>query len=216
MEVTPIREYWNDILSSGDTIYAGLIYRIPPRLWRPLILVQKELKSADPRQLYSNPSVFHVPIKGLGYLGDELDRNRHEAVLMKIKEIVSEVDPFEIAIRGLDAFPTSIYAKIEDKGKFKEINERILEELRGDVESSRFDASEFVPHVTLATFNTKDVSKLLEKIRSPEMRDRDFGAAGVFEIEAVQMNLILALGPEETQDSALSHIRSFWLGKFTR
>jgi len=216
LEVTPIREYWNDILSSGDTIYAGLIYRIPPRLWRPLISVQKKLKSTDARQLYSNPSIFHVPIKGLGYLGEDLDRNKYEAILLRIKEIISEVDPFEINIRGLDAFPTSIYAKINDKGKFKEINERILEELKGDVESSRFDASEFVPHVTLATFNTKDVSKIIDKIRSPELRDEDFGSAGVFEIEAVQMNLILALGPEETQDNALSHIRSFWLGKLSR
>jgi len=216
MEVTPIRDYWNEILSSGDTIYAGLIYRIPPRLWRPLVLVQKELKLLDPRQLYSNPSIFHVPIKGLGYLGDKLDRNKYESVLLKIKEIVSEVDPFEIEIRELGAFSTSIYAGINDKGKFKEINERILEELRGDVESSRFDASEFVPHVTLATFNTKDVSSILEKIRSPELRGKDFGSAGVFEVEAVQMNLILALGPEETQDNSLSHIRSFWLGKFSR
>jgi len=216
LEVTPIREYWNEILSSGDTIYAGLIYRIPPRLWRPLISVQKELKSIDPRQLYSNPSTFHVPIKGLGYLGDELDRNKYESVLLRIKEIISEVDPFEIEIRGLDAFSTSIYARINDNGKFKEINERILEELKGDVESSRFDASEFVPHVTLATFNTKDVAKVMDKITSPEMSDREFGSAGVFEIEAVQMNLILALGPEETQDNSLSHIRSFWLGKFSR
>ena len=135
---------------------------------------------------------------------------------MRIKEIVSEFSPFEIEIRGLDAFPTAIYAKVDDKGKFKEINERILEELRGDVESSRFDADEFVPHVTLATFNTKDVSKLLDKIGSPEIREKEFGQAGVFELEAVQMNVILALGPEETQDNAFSHIRSFWLGKFSR
>ena len=40
--------------------------------------------------------------------------------------------------------------------------------------------------------------------------------AGVFEVEAVRINLILALGPQETQESAFSYIRSFWLGKFTR
>jgi len=77
MEVTPIREYWDSILSTGDTVYAGLIFRIPPRLWRPLISVQNQLKAVDPRQLYSNPSTFHVPIKGLGYLEDEIDRNKY-------------------------------------------------------------------------------------------------------------------------------------------
>ena len=178
--------------------------------------VQKELRSSDPRQLYSNPSTFHIPIKGLGYLEEELDKNKYETVLMKIKEIVSEFDPFEIELRGLDAFPTSVYAKVGDGEKLKEINERILEELKGDIETSRFDANEFVPHVTLATFNTKDVSVILEKIRSPDFRDMEFGSMGVFEIEAVQLNLILALGPEETQENAFTHIRSFWLGKFSR
>jgi 2'-5' RNA ligase len=216
MEVTPIREYWNDILSSGDTVYAGLIFRIPPRIWRPLIVVQNTLRSVDSRQLYSNPATFHVPIKGLGYLEEELDRNRYETVLQNITRIISEFSPFEVSIKGVDAFPTAVYAKVADEGRFKEINERILEKLEGDVEKSRFDAEEFVPHVTLATFNTKDVSLLLEMIQRPDIRDRDFGSAGVYEIEAVRVNLIFALGPQETQDNAFSYIRSFWLGKFSR
>lgn len=214
MEVTPIREYWDSILSSGDTVYAGLIFRIPPRLWRPLISVQNRLRSVDPRQLYSNPSTFHVSVKGLGYLEDEVDRDKYETVLHKIKKIASEFSPFEVSLKGVDAFPTAIYAKVVDGGRFKEINERILKELDGEVERSRFDAKEFVPHVTLATFNTKDVSALLGAINSEEMRNFEFGSAGVFEIEAVRVNLIFALGPQETQDSAFSYIRSFWLGKF--
>jgi len=71
-----------------------------------------------------------------------------------------------------------------------------------------------VPHVTLASFNTKDVTKLVDKVNSTGMNKYEFGQAGVFEIESVRTNLILALGPEETQDRAYSYIRSFWLGKF--
>lgn len=215
MEVTPISEYWSEIVNSGDTVYAGLIFRIPPRLWRPLIAVQAKLKAVDGRQLYSNPATFHVPIKGLGYLEEELDRGKYENVLQKIKNIVSEFPPFELTIGGVEAFPTSIYAKVIDGGRFKEINERILVELEGLVEKSAFDVGEFVPHVTLATFNTKDVDQLLGTIREDdEIRDLIFGEAGVYEIEAVRVNLIFALGPQETQDSAFSYIRSFWLGKF--
>jgi 2'-5' RNA ligase len=216
MEVTPIRDYWNEILSSGDTVYAGLIFRVPPRLWRPLIAIQNQLRSIDARQLYSNPATFHVPIKGLGYLEEELDRNKYETVLQKISKITSDYSPFEISIKGVDTFPTAIYAKVADDSRFKEINERILEELEGDVEKSRFDSKEFVPHVTLVTFNTKDVTPLLETIQKPEIYERDFGVAGVYEIEAVRVNLIFALGPQETQDNAFSYIRSFWLGKFSR
>jgi len=215
MEVTPIREYWSEILSSGDTVYAGLIFRVPPRLWRPLISIQNLMKSTDPRQLYSNPATFHVPIKGLGYLEEELDRNKYEKVLQKIGSFISEISPFQVSIRGVDAFPTAIYAKVLDNDHFKEINEKILRELEGQVEKSRFDADDFVPHVTLATFNTKDVSPLLELVKSVEIRDMDFGYAGVYEIEAVRVNLIFALGPQETQDNAFSYIRSFWLGNFS-
>ena len=216
MEVTPVSDYWNEILASGETVYAGLIYRVPPRLWRPLISVQNELKTIDPRQLYSSPSTFHISVKGLGYLEEEVDRIRYERVLSRIKKILEEVPPFEIRLRGIGAFPTAIYAKVEDGGKFREVNTRILNDLKGEIDSSRYDAEEFVPHVNLASFNSKDVSRLLEKIDSPSLRERDFGVAGVYEIEAVRINLIIALGPSETQDGAFTYARSFWLGKFSK
>ena len=177
-------------------------------------MVQKELRTVDPRQFYPNPGNFHVPVKGLGYLEEEVDRNKYERTLLKIERIISEFNSFEITLRGLGVFPTGIYARVEDAGKFRTINERIFEELRGQIDSSRYDAESFVPHVNLASFNTKDVTKLLDKVNS--LRNFDFGQAGVFEIEGVRTNLILALGPEETQDRAYSYIRSFWLGKFKR
>ncbi|MDA4112127.1 MAG: 2'-5' RNA ligase family protein [Thaumarchaeota archaeon] len=216
MQVTPISDYWNQILNTGDTDYAGLIYRVPPRLWRSLISVQNELKGLDERQLYTNPSTFHVPIKGLGYLGEKLDRSEYEFVLSKVRDIVSEIDPFEVTVRGVDAFSSAIYAAVEDGGNFKKINKAINESLRGKVDRSPFDDEEFVPHVTIATFATRDVTPLLEKIKKQEIREWEFGLSGVFEVEAVQINLLLALGPQETQDSAFSYIRSFWLGKFNR
>jgi 2'-5' RNA ligase len=216
LEVTPVSEYWGHILNSGETIYAGLIYRIPPRLWRSLCAVQKELKAIDPRQLYPNSGNFHIPVKGLGYLGEEVDRDRYERTLSKIEKIISEFSSFEINLCGLGVFPTGIYACVEDGGKFKSINQRISEELKGQVDASVYDTESFVPHVTLASFNTKDVTKLIDKVNSESMRNFEFGPAGVFEIEGVRTNLILALGPEETQDRAYSYIRSFWLGKFRR
>lgn len=216
MEVTPIGEYWGQILDSGETIYAGLIYRIPPRLWRPLQNVQRSLKTIDSRQLYTNPCNFHVPVKGLGFLGQEIDQTKYEKNLSAIEKIVSEFQPFQVTIAGLDTFPTGVYAKVDDGGKFKEINEKISAELKGRVDQSAYDSESYVPHVTLASFNTKDVEQLLEKVKSEELQRLEFGTAGVFEIEVVRTNLILALGPEETQDKAYSYIRSFWLGKFNQ
>lgn len=215
-KVTPISEYWQQILDSGETIYAGLIYRIPPRLWRPLMQVQKQLKAIDPRHLFQNPGNFHVPVKGLGYLGEDVDRDRYEGIIAKIQNIISQFPPFEIKISGIGVFPTGVYARVDDGDRFKQINNKIADELAGEVDRSRYDAESFVPHVTIATFNARDVSPLLDRVNSKEMQECDFGSAGVFEIEMVRTNLILALGPEETQGGAFSYIRSFWLsgGKF--
>lgn len=216
MEITPISDYWPQILNSGETVYAGLIYRIPPRLWRTLVQVQKELKAIDPRQIYTSPVNFHVPVKGLGYLGEEIDRAKYEKSLSRIQKIITDFHPFEITMKGLAAFPTGLYAKVLDDGKFQAINSRISEELKGQVDLSKYDSESFVPHVTLTTFNSTDVSKLLGKIESEEMQNRLLGSSGVYEIEVVRVNLILALGPEETQENALSYVRSFWLGSFKR
>ena len=216
MDITPVSEYWHQILNSGETIYAGLVYRIPPRLWRSLLQVQRELKELDPRQIYTNPVNFHVPVKGLGYLGEKTDRIKYERTLSQIQNILSEFQPFEIKLKGIGAFPTGIYAKILDEGKFQAINTRIGNELKGQVDASIHDAEAFIPHVTLATFNTKDVSKLLEKMNSQDMQQFEFGSAGVYEVEIVRVNLILSLGPEETQEGALTYMRSFWLGRFKR
>ena len=214
MEVTPISEYWGHLLDSGDTIYAGLIYRIPPRLWRSLSTLQKQLKALDARQLYTNPCNYHIPVKGLGYLSGEIDTSKYESTLSRIAKMVSEFEPFEISIRGLGIFPTGIYARVNDGNRFQAINQKIATELRGEVDESKYDSQAFVPHITLLSFNTKDVSKLVEKIESTEMKDIELGEAGVFEMEVVRTNLILALGPEETQDRAYSYMRSFWLGNF--
>ncbi|MDG6996900.1 MAG: 2'-5' RNA ligase family protein [Nitrososphaerota archaeon] len=214
MEIVPIREYWSEILKSGETVYAGLIFRVPPRLWRPLARAQASLRNVDNRQLFAHPSTFHVSVKGLGYLQNETDIARYETALAKIGKIISRFSSFQIELRGIGIFPTAIYAKVNDSGVFKKINTLISEELKREVEQSRYDRSEYVPHVTLLTFNTSEASELVAKAESQEMRDLRFGEAGVFEIELVKVNLLLALGPEETQDRAYTYLRSFQLGPF--
>ena len=213
MKVIPVRDYWGELLKSRESVYLGLIHRIPPRLWRPLQHVQNILKAVDQRQLYPHPSTFHVTVKGLGYQDRELEVARHELLMEKLRNIISEFRPFQLNVRGLGVFPTCIYAKIEDPmDQFRLLNKRISEELKGEVEQSEYDGDAYIPHVTLATFNDSDVDKLLRKISEPELRDFDFGICGVYEIEAVEANFLLALGPYETQDRAFTYVRSFQLG----
>lgn len=213
VDILPITEYWSEIIRSGNSMYAGLIFRIPPRLWRPIQQVQNEFRKVDPRQLYSKPATFHISVKGVGYLQEDVDIDKFETVLARINKIVSGFEPFQIELKGIGVFPTSIHVKVVDtKGNFKEINTKIAEELKGDVDSSVYDGASYIPHVTLLTFNTKDASSLLQVAESDAMKNYEFGIAGVYETEFVRTNLLLALGPEETQDGAFSYIRSFHLG----
>ncbi|MHB8567523.1 MAG: 2'-5' RNA ligase family protein [Nitrososphaerales archaeon] len=213
MNVIPVADYWNQILESRDEAYLGLIFRLPPRLWLPLKRVQDELKGTDPNQLYSQPNTFHITVKGLGYLERTMDQLRYEKAMKKIGEIITDFRPFTVNIKGLGAFPTSIYAGVEDPtSQLSMINKRISEELMGEVEQSKYDGDAYIPHVTLATFNNREVAGLLKKLGSPELKEFDFGQCVVFEVEAVEVNLLLALGPEETQGSAFSCVRSFHLG----
>ena len=130
IQVTPISDYWNQILNTGETNYAGLIYRVP-RGYGGTYSVQNELRTIDDRQLYTSPATFHVPIKGLGYLGEDMDRNEYELILARVKKILEDMEPFEITIKGVHAFPTAIYAGVEDGGNFKKINKAIIETLQG-------------------------------------------------------------------------------------
>jgi 2'-5' RNA ligase len=213
MEIVPVSEYWGELLKSGGRSYAGLLFRIPPRLWRPLIRAQLEFKRIDTRQLYSQPANFHISVKGLGSLDAEKNLEKFETSMLKIKKIVSTIEPFEVKIRGIGVFPTSIHALVEDpKNVFKNINVRISDELHGEVDSSVYDGDSFIPHVTLLTFNTSDVLPLIEKAQSKEMQDLEIGEAGVFEIELVETDILLAFGPEETQEQAYSYLRSFHFG----
>lgn len=213
MNIVPVSDYWDQILKTQDEAYLGLIYRVPPRLWRPLKKVQEELRTVDSNHLFASPNTFHITVKGLGYVERTMDTLRYEKAMKKISEIISDFKPFTLNVKGLGYFPTAAYAKVEDPtNQFLMINKRISEELRDEVEHSEYDGDAYIPHITLATFNNRDVDSLVKKIHSSDLEDYDFGQCGVFEIEAVEVNLLLALGPEETQDQAFSYVRSFHLG----
>lgn len=175
--------------------------------------MQEELRQTDSNHLFANQSTFHITVKGLGYVERTMDTLRYEKVMKNIAEIIADFKPFIVNVKGVGYFPTAVYAKVEDPtNQFLMINKRISEELSQEVEHSEYDGDAYSPHITLATFNNKDADSLIKKIRSSELKEYEFGQCGVFEIEAVEVNLLLALGPEETQDRAFSYVRSFHLG----
>ncbi len=208
--MVPASEYWNLIANSLESPLLGLVFRLPPRLHRQVSLVQNELKLVDDRQLYAKPSTLHITVKGFGLVGKRIDQEKERLILLKSKEIVSEFSAFQIRLKGLSYFPTSIYIKVEDPlDQFRMLNKRLIAELGGLIEKSQYDGDSFIPHVTIATFNTTDCDALISNVKSEEMQEKDLGPVEVLELEAIEARMFLLLGPDETQDDGLVHLRSF-------
>ncbi|MGI0085457.1 MAG: 2'-5' RNA ligase family protein, partial [Nitrososphaerales archaeon] len=154
-------------------------------------------------------------IKGLGFLGEKFDDEKLETILRRIAGIVTEFSPFAIRFRGLGMFPTSIHVKVEDPtDQLRMMNKRISQELGSEIDTSEYDRDAYVPHVTLATFATKEAEELISKVNSPALKNFEFSECTVFEVEAIGARMFLALGPEELQDGAFGYLRSFQLGEF--
>jgi RNA 2',3'-cyclic 3'-phosphodiesterase len=208
----PASEYWNLIAKSRESPLLALIYRVPPRLWREISNIQDQLKSVDQRQLFAKPSTFHITVKVLSVLGENVDQRKLETLLSRTQEIVREFPPFEVSLKGLGIFPTSIYVKVEDRlDQLRMINKRILAKLGDQVEKAKYDGDSYIPHITIATFNTREAQELISKVRSQEMQEIEFGCANVFELEAAEARMYLLLGPVDTQDEGLAYLRTLHL-----
>lgn len=213
MNIVAVEEYWNEIVKSRSLPFIGLILRVPPRFWREMSVIQNQLKLIDRRQVYAKPSTFHVTIKGLGFLGEKFNQSKLETMFREIHSMTASLSPFNIRFKGLRVFPTSIYVGVEDPSdQLRMLNKMISDRFGKEIDSSEYDGNAYIPHITLATFATKDADDLLRKVDTPSMRELDFGECRVFEVEAVEASLFFALGPEDTQDRAFGYLRSFQLG----
>ncbi len=163
--------------------------------------------------MYPYPSTLHITVKGIGLLDEQFSKEELGTIFRSIERIVSEFRPFQIDLRGLAAFPTSIYITVNDKsGQLGMMNKRISEELKNEIDVSAYDGDSYIPHVTIASFNTKNVSGLLDRIEQTDLRNYDFGTTSIFETEAVQVKMYLALRSGEAQECAFGYIMSFHLG----
>jgi 2'-5' RNA ligase len=210
--IVPVSEYWEHLERTRESPFIGIVARIPPRLWPTVKRVQDELKKVDPAQLYTPSEFLHISIKGLGFIGEKLTELKHQRIFNEIEVILKDLQPFDISISGLDYFPTSIYAKVIDPyDYFKEINYRLSDKLSGLVEESQYDRENYIPHVRIATFTTKNVLNLLEKVKSLE--DYDFGSTVIFEVEAVSVNLYATMAFPGERGRAFRTVRVFHIGK---
>jgi 2'-5' RNA ligase len=135
-----------------------------------------------------------------------------EVLLARLQKIISEFPTFQITLRGLSFFPTSIYVKVEDEfDQLRMINKRIISEFGNLVDKGEYDGDSYIPHLTIATFNTKEAEDLISKVKSKELQEIEIGRASIFELEAVEARMYLLLGPEDTQDQGFRNLRTLQL-----
>lgn len=162
--------------------YLSAFIRIPRKIFPKIKDVQQELKRADPRQIYHPPSFWHITVKLLNLEG------RLRASMPRIKSTIEEVlrgyTPFRVELRGLDVFPEVVYVHVFDRGVLKKIHNDLKHRLHDLVEHYWFEGPGYTPHLTLASFKTQDISKLVDKV--VELKNIKIGAFVAREIELMR------------------------------
>jgi 2'-5' RNA ligase len=210
-QIVPVTEYWDHIERTREREFLGVILRVPPRLWNAFRTVLDNLNEVDPTQLYTPSETAHISLKGLGFLGETFSEPDLEPIFSDVQEVLAKRRPFDVTISGVDHFPTSLYAKVIDPYEtLKDINSELTSELSRRVEESLYDGENYVPHVTLAAFRNKNVSRLLEKVK--EFRHYDFGSTIAFEAEAVVVDLLRAMFSSKERELAFKAVRVFHIG----
>src|ERR1700686_3298911 len=99
---------------SSQLPYLTTLVSIPGKLGKKIARMQKKLKSIDERQIYHHPSYFHVTVKLIGFLGDEVKEENLSRIKEKIGKAASSTAPFSLTLRGLGIFPDVVYANVDE------------------------------------------------------------------------------------------------------
>ncbi len=187
-----------------------LVTMVAKQLHPEILRLQAELRTVDPRQTYHVSQYFHITVKLLGWL----DKRIRAEDLPRIHEIVEKeiqsVDTFNVGLRGLSTFPDVAFVKVEDPNlNLRRLNKRLLGALGDQAVSDPYEGDNYTPHVTVATFSTRDVQNLIKK--AGELSEASVGKMEVAEVKMVEFHPQLAYGKSEEQASALRSIRSFRL-----
>ncbi|KAB1188208.1 MULTISPECIES: 2'-5' RNA ligase family protein [Haloferax] len=122
--------------------------------------IRSELGSI-PGVSLDDEDTLHVTLKLVGFgpseSGDEPDEITAEtldSIADDIEAATADIDPFEVSIRRLNAFPSVVFAEPHAGGRFRTIHDRIRS--LDDVPTFQYEGDDYVPHVSLAHFETGD------------------------------------------------------------
>lgn len=136
---------------------------------------------------------LHYTIKFLGDVSEEKIKK-----IDKIKTEITDIKPFKVQVKGMDAFPTRDYIKVIWLGigngydKFKKLMIRINDKLEGL--GFEEEEKELIPHMTIGRVrsgkNKKEIKHVIKNLE-----DRLLGTMEVGKITLFKSNLTTE-GPE--------------------
>lgn len=176
-----------------------------------ILHVQQALKDADPRHVYHVPGYFHLTVKLVGWLDDRLKENL-PVILDLIEQELRFFKAPMVVFHGVSYFPGVVYLKVHDPTAIiRSINEALVGKLVGLIRDFAFEGDSFMPHVTIATFKTKDVEPLLRTVST--MANTGLGSTILSEVRIVEFRAHMAYGSAKEQIESLRPIRVIHLSE---
>jgi 2'-5' RNA ligase len=205
LKVSPIDLQSEQIrLSSDHPLVVGLTI-LSIELQSSAAKVQDDLKRTDPRHIYHPARSLHVTIKPIGLIGIQVEEGDLRAVIRGFRRVASEFESFDLTLKGLDAFPDVVYARVDEgRDQIIELNKKLAESVKGVAAQGRHEGDEMIPHVTLATFTAPDVDGLLAEVRRRE--SQFIGKMSLDRVKIVKAFLNRYYGDEEARQSAFEEL----------
>lgn len=161
IKVSRLEEWYK---KSHHVPYLTVYIRVSPALAKGICRIRDMLRDEDSRQVYVPSSYLHVTVKELGWLGEDVRKERLQDILGVVRRTAIEQPPFELRVEGVGTFPAAIYGRVGiGAAQIRRMNTTMVERLGRMAIKSQYDGSEMIPHITIAHFATEDVEPLITK-----------------------------------------------------
>jgi 2'-5' RNA ligase len=208
MEIVTVNDNKEFIEHSRKFPYLTTYVGIDKKLQVPILEAQRELQIADPRQLYPQPSYFHITLKEIGSLGASVKVDTLPKIIKAVQTVSGRNASFPLKLNGVGMFSDVIYARVsEGADNIRKLHMSLAEGLGNLAVKGRYDGENMLPHLTLVQFSTKDVEQLLRKAR--QLENRPIVSMVVEKITLVKSFPYRFFGTAKEKDSVNEEITSF-------
>ena len=149
--------------------------------------VQKEL-SKDKSYTRFPKSHYHITLKPLTFLKDSYDNKKGALDIKQINKMIKEARKefsktklFKIKIQKINLFSGVVFLEVQDNDKLEKINKRLMK--IKNINPSPRDYPNFIPHVTIGAFKSKNIKPLIKTIE--KLRDTKFGETEIKDFDFV-------------------------------